>query len=51
MGQGDFLQYLMDLLADELNNKAANIFRHTLLGYLETAIRSSNAVYHESEFL
>jgi gamma-tubulin complex component 3 len=43
MGQGDFMQYLMDLLADELSNHASQIYRHTLLGYLETAIRSSNA--------
>lgn len=51
MGQGDFMQYLMDLLAEELGEPAAKIYRHTLMGYLETAIRSSNAQYHENEFL
>jgi len=51
MGQGDFMQYLMDLLADELGLKASEIYRHTLMGYLETAIRSSNAQYHDQEFL
>lgn len=51
MGQGDFMQYLMDLLADELSNHASQIYRHTLLGYLETAIRSSNAQYHDPDFL
>lgn len=37
------MQYLMDLLADELSNPASQIYKHTLLGYLETAVRSSNA--------
>jgi len=43
MGQGDFMQYLMDLLAEELGEPASKIYRHTLNGFLETAIRSSNA--------
>lgn len=47
MGQGDFMQYLMDLLAEELGEPASKIYRHTLMGYLETAIRSSNAQYHD----
>lgn len=51
MGQGDFMQYLMDLLANELNNSAAQIYKHTLQGLLETAIRSSNAQYHDPDFL
>mmetsp|Transcript_38671 Transcript_38671/g.37022 ORF Transcript_38671/g.37022 Transcript_38671/m.37022 type:complete len:328 (-) Transcript_38671:387-1370(-) len=50
MGQGDFMQALMDLLAEELNNSASNIYKHTLMGYLETAKRSSNAQYHDMEF-
>lgn len=51
MGQGDFMQYLMDLLAEELGEPASKIYRHTLMGFLETAIRSSNAQYHDNEFL
>ena len=35
MGQGDFMQYLMDLLAEELGEPATKIYRHTLMGYLE----------------
>jgi len=46
MGQGDFMQYLMDLLAEELGEPASKIYKHTLMGFLETAIRSSNAQYH-----
>jgi gamma-tubulin complex component 3 len=45
------MQYLMDLLAEELGLKASDIYRHTLMGYLETAIRQSNAQYHDNEFL
>lgn len=41
----------MDLLAEELNEAASKIYKHTLLGYLETAVRSSNAQYHDPEFL
>ena len=51
MGQGDFMQNLMDLLADELGEPASKIYRHTLMGFLETAIRSSNAQYQPKEFL
>lgn len=42
---------LMDLLADELGKVANQIYRHTLMGYLEQAVRSSNAQYHGAEFL
>lgn len=45
------MQYLMDLLAEELGEPATKIYRHTLMGYLETAIRSSNAQYHDNDFL
>lgn len=41
----------MDLLADELGEPASKIYRHTLMGFLETAIRSSNAQYQPKEFL
>ena len=51
MGQGDFMQYLMDLLAEELGEPATKIYRHNLMGHLETAIRSSNAQYHDNDFL
>lgn len=51
MGQGDFMQNLMDLLADELGEPASKIYRHTLMGFLETAIRTSNAQYQSKELL
>jgi gamma-tubulin complex component 3 len=43
MGQGDLMEYLMDLLTDELDKPAKLIYKHSLRAYLDTAIRSSNA--------
>lgn len=51
MGQGDFMQYLLNILVPELDQSASHIYKHTLLGQLETAVRSSNAQYHDPEFL
>ena len=41
----------MDLLADVLSNPANQIYKHTLRSYLDTAIRSSNAQFHPTEFV
>lgn len=43
--QGDFIQYLMDLLGPELSKRASQIYRHTLTNVLETALNSSNAKF------
>jgi hypothetical protein len=43
MAQGDFMQYLMDLLAEELGEPASKIYKPTLMGFLNTAKSSSNA--------
>jgi gamma-tubulin complex component 3 len=51
LGQGDMMQYLMDLLFPELGKSAIHIFKHNLLSILETAIRASNAQYHDQECL
>jgi gamma-tubulin complex component 3 len=45
------MAYLMDLLADELGEQASKIYRHNLMSFLETAIRSSNAQFHGLEYL
>ena len=45
------MQNLMDLLAEELGEPASKIYRHTLMGQLETAVRSSNAQYSGNSFL
>jgi gamma-tubulin complex component 3 len=51
MGQGDFMQCLMDQLSTELSNPAAQIYKHSLTAQLETAVRMSNAQYHDPDFL
>lgn len=51
LGQGDFIQQLMDNLGPGLNRPAKTLFRHNLTGILETAVRSSNAQYDDPEVL
>ena len=51
MGQGDFMQCLMDILAKELSNPASSIYKHTLQGFMDQAVRQSNAQYHDPDFL
>jgi len=51
LGQGDFIQYLMDTLGPDLS-KPANLlvnFRHNLTSVLESAIRASNAQFDDVE--
>jgi gamma-tubulin complex component 3 len=45
------MEYLMDLLAEELQAPANKIYKHNLRAFLDTAIRSSNAQYHKPEFI
>jgi len=49
LGQGDMMQYLMELLVNELKKPASQIYKHNLLSILDSAIRASNAQYHEQE--
>ncbi|CAO0790021.1 unnamed protein product [Mucor circinelloides] len=51
LGQGDFIQYLMDILWVNLSKPANTLFRHNLTGILETAIRSCNAQYDDPQIL
>ncbi|KAL0136957.1 Spc98 family-domain-containing protein [Mucor lusitanicus] len=51
LGQGDFIQYLMDILWVNLSKPANTLFRHNLTGILETAIRSCNAQYDDPQLL
>ncbi|KAG9070576.1 Gamma-tubulin complex component 3 [Linnemannia hyalina] len=51
LGQGDFIQYLMESLGTNLSQPANTLFRHNLTGTLETAIRSSNAQYDDPDIL
>lgn len=51
LGQGDFVQYLMDIVGPELSEPANTISTFKLAGLLETAIRSSNAQYDDHDIL
>ncbi|KAI9022722.1 Spc98 family-domain-containing protein [Phycomyces nitens] len=51
LGQGDFIQHLMDTLGPNLSMPASKLFRHNLTGVLETAIRASNAQYDDVDIL
>jgi gamma-tubulin complex component 3 len=51
MGQGDLMEYLMDLLAEELEKPAKLIYKHSLRSFLDNAIRNSNAQFHPAEFI
>lgn len=51
LGQGDFIQQLMDLLVTELSKDASALYLHNLNGILETAIRSTNAQFEDKDIL
>ncbi|KAL1559599.1 Gamma-tubulin complex component 3 [Salvia divinorum] len=51
LGQGDFVQYLMDIVGPDLSEAANTISSFKLAGLLESAIRSSNAQYDDSDIL
>lgn len=51
LGQGDFVQYLMDIVGPELSEPANTISSFKLAGSLESAIRSSNAQYDDPDIL
>lgn len=51
LGQGDFVQYLMDVVGPELSEPANRISSFHLAGLLETAIRASNAQYDDRDIL
>nr|BAA94097.1 Alp6 [Schizosaccharomyces pombe] len=50
LGQGDFVDLLMESLGNSLDQPANTLFRHNLTASLESAIRSSNASY-EPEYV
>ncbi|XP_033637490.1 gamma-tubulin complex component 3 homolog isoform X1 [Asterias rubens] len=51
LGQGDFIQHLMDLLESDLAKPANQLYLHNLTGMLETAIRATNAQYDDIDIL
>nr|XP_043636525.1 gamma-tubulin complex component 3-like [Erigeron canadensis]XP_043636526.1 gamma-tubulin complex component 3-like [Erigeron canadensis] len=51
LGQGDFVQYLMDIIEPELSEPAETISLIHYKGLLEKAIQSSSAQYHDHDNL
>ncbi|EFJ34488.1 hypothetical protein SELMODRAFT_438859 [Selaginella moellendorffii] len=51
LGQGDFIQYLMDLVGPDLSQPANTVSSFKLAGLLESAIRALNAQYDDTEVL
>ena len=51
LGQGDFIQQLMDLSGEDLNEKAGTVSAYQLGSTLETAIRSSVVQFDDPEIL
>ncbi|KAG5462514.1 MAG: LOW QUALITY PROTEIN: Spc98 family-domain-containing protein [Olpidium bornovanus] len=47
LGQGDFVQHLMNLIGPTLDQPANTIFRHNLTGTLETVIRGG-LIHHDN---
>lgn len=51
LGQGDFIQYLMDLVGSDLSQSANTVSSFRISGILESAIRASNAQYDDGDVL
>lgn len=51
LGEGDFIQILMESLAANLDRPAITQYRHNLTAQLEHAVRNSNAQYDNPEVL
>merc|ERR1740117_2600529 len=45
LGQGDFIECLMDLAEGELDKDAKELYRHNMIGTVDMAVRMSNAQY------
>lgn len=51
LGQGDFVQQLLDRLGEYLSKPVTSVHRYNLISVLEGAIRGSNAQYTEQSIL
>jgi gamma-tubulin complex component 3 len=51
LGQGDFVAALLDAVGPELSKPAGSVFRHNLIGVLDTALRGTNAQYMDKDIL
>ncbi|CAJ1338902.1 unnamed protein product, partial [Effrenium voratum] len=51
LGQGDFIESLMDAAQEELNADAKKVHRHQLMAVLDMALRQSNAQFCAADVL
>eukprot|EP00803_Ostreobium_quekettii_P003739 evm.model.scf_156.5 EVM.evm.TU.scf_156.5 scf_156:43972-47321(-) len=51
LGQGDFIQALMDFVKPELDKDASKVSEITLIGLLKAAVHASNAKYEDDDVL
>lgn len=51
LGQGDFIQLLMESIAPHLDLPANSLYRHQLTGHLDAAVRASNAQFEPQHVL
>eukprot|EP00929_Paragymnodinium_shiwhaense_P013237 TRINITY_DN121102_c0_g1_i1.p1 TRINITY_DN121102_c0_g1~~TRINITY_DN121102_c0_g1_i1.p1 ORF type:complete len:982 (+),score=147.43 TRINITY_DN121102_c0_g1_i1:403-2946(+) len=51
LGQGDFIESLMDIAGPELEKDAKELFRHNLIGLVDMAVRMSNAQFAPADTL
>ncbi|KAK9496989.1 hypothetical protein O3M35_012788 [Rhynocoris fuscipes] len=51
LGQGDFVNYFMDLVEPQMRKPASKLQHHELMMLLGTAIRGSNAAYEDPDVI
>lgn len=51
LGQGDFVEALMDMASSELDKDAREVHKHQLLGVLDMAVRQSNAQFCSADVI
>lgn len=51
LGQGDFINCLIDNIGPELKKRSNVLFKHNLLSILDSSLRASNAQYEEEYIL
>ena len=51
LGQGDFIQTLMDLVGSDLGKRASEMSEYQLNGSLDAAIRATNAQFDDADIL
>ncbi|XP_021963401.1 gamma-tubulin complex component 3 [Folsomia candida] len=51
LGQGDFIQHLLELVQEELQKPANKLYTHNISAILESAVRATNAQFEPEEIL